>query len=438
MLTHNLKLHLARDGHIVHRRDFVKHVGIGAAAISSMSWMDQVRAAAPELRKKGMSCILLFMRGGPSQFETFDPKPGTTNGGPTEAINTAVNGIQIAKGWERTAKLMNEFAIIRSMTSKEGNHPRAVYQMHTSYAPSGSIKHPSMGSLIASEIADPSFDLPHYVNIGGIGGGGADVAGMGSGFLGMSFAPFAVQDPNRLPQNVELPSGVDGKRMNRRLSLMDALSKDFASAGGQSRVNDQKAVYQSAANMVLSPHLAAFDLNKEKGDDRERYGRTPFGQGCLMARRLVETGVTFVEVGHGNWDTHDDNFNRTAKLSAEVDQGMSALITDLKARGLLDKTLVMWMGEFGRTPNINARTGRDHYPRAFNVLLAGGGIKGGQVIGSTSADGRDVKDRPVTVNDLFCSFYQALKINPKKENMSGVGRPIKIVDGGTAVKELFA
>lgn len=436
MLTHNLKLHLTRDGHIAHRRDFLKNIAIGGATLGGLSWMDQVRAAAPELRKKGMSCILLFMRGGPSQLETFDPKPNTKNGGPTEAITTAVKGIHIAKGWERTAKLMNECAIIRSMTSKEGNHPRAVYQMHTSYAPSGSIKYPSLGSMVASEIADPTFDLPHYVNIGG--GGGQDVAGLGSGFLGMSFAPFSVPDPNRLPQNVELPAGVDGKRLTRRLGLMDALSKDFDNNGGQARVSDQKAIYQSASSMILSPRLAAFDLNKEKASDRERYGKTPFGQGCLMARRLVETGVTFVEVGHGNWDTHDDNFNKVAKLAGDVDQGMSALISDLKERGMLDKTLVIWMGEFGRTPNINARTGRDHYPRAFNVMLAGGGIKGGQVIGSTSADGRDVKDRPVQVTDLFCSFYQALKINPKKENMSGVGRPIKIVDGGTAVKELFA
>lgn len=436
MLTHNLNLRFTGNGELAHRRHFLKQVAVGATALGGLSWMDQVRAAAPELRKKGMSCILLFMRGGPSQLETFDPKPGTKNGGPTEAISTSVDGIQIAKGWERMAKLMNDMAIIRSMTSKEGNHPRAVYQMHTSYVPSGSIKYPSLGSMVASEIADPTFDLPHYVNIGG--GGGQDVAGLGSGFLGMSYAPFAVPDPNRLPQNLELPQGVDGKRLNRRLGLMDSLSKDFSSNGGQSRVADQKAIYQSAANMILSPRLASFDLNKEKAGDRDRYGRTTFGQGCLMARKLVETGVTFVEVSHGNWDTHDDNFNKTAKLAAEVDQGMSALITDLKARGMLEKTLVIWMGEFGRTPTINPRTGRDHYPRAFNVMLGGGGIKGGQVIGSTSDDGRDVKERPVNVTDLFCSFYQALKINPKKENMSGVGRPIKIVDGGTSVKELFA
>jgi uncharacterized protein (DUF1501 family) len=330
---------------------------------------------------------------------------------------------------------MKELAIIRSVTSKEGNHQRAVYQMHTSYAPSGSIKYPSLGSLVCSEIADGAFDLPSYVSIGG--GGGQDVSGTGSGFLGMTYAPFAVQDPNRMPTNTELPYGVDGKRLGRRLGLIENLSKDFAAAGGQGRVTDQKSVYHSAANMILSPRLSSFDLAKEKETTRERYGKSPFGQGCLLARRLVETGVTFVEVGHGNWDTHDDNFNRTARLAADVDTGMSALISDLKERGMLDRTLVVWMGEFGRTPNINGRTGRDHYPRSFNVLLAGAGIKGGQVIGATDKLGRDIKDRPVPVNDLFCTFYHALKINPKKENMSSVGRPIKIVDGGSPVNELF-
>jgi uncharacterized protein (DUF1501 family) len=436
MLTHNLALRINREGDVYHRRQFLQQLGLGAATVTGLSWMDQLRAAAPEMRQQGMACILLFMRGGPSQFETFDPKPGTDTGGPTEVISTSVPGIQIAKGWDQTAKLMKDLAIIRSMTGSEGNHQRAVYQMHTGYAPSGSIKYPSLGSLVCSEIAEATYDLPHYVCVGG--GQGQDVSGMGAGFLGMSFAPFVVQDPHRLPLNTELPFGVDSKRLKRRLDLMDKLSQDFAAAGGQARVTDQKSIYQSASSMILSPRLAAFDLNKEKEAARQRYGKTAFGQGCLLARRLVETGVTFVEVGHGNWDTHDDNFNRTAKLAGEVDQGMSALIADLRERGMLEKTLVVWMGEFGRTPNINPRTGRDHYPRAFNVLLAGGGVRGGQVIGATDKFGRQVQDRPIKVNDLFCSFYHALKINPKKENMSGVGRPIKIVDGGTPVMELFS
>jgi uncharacterized protein (DUF1501 family) len=190
--------------------------------------------------------------------------------------------------------------------------------------------------------------------------------------------------------------------------------------------------------MVLSPRLKTFDLTDEKDTDRDRYGRTPFGQGCLLARRLVEAGVTFCEVNSPGWDTHQDNFNRVKNLAATVDPAFATLVEDLKVRGMLDRTLVIWMGEFGRTPNINGRTGRDHYPRAFSVALAGAGIKGGQVIGTTDKNGRAVESRPVTVQDLFSTFCHALKINPRKENLSGVGRPIKIVDGGQPVKELFS
>jgi uncharacterized protein (DUF1501 family) len=190
--------------------------------------------------------------------------------------------------------------------------------------------------------------------------------------------------------------------------------------------------------MVLSPRLKAFGLNQEKDSVRDRYGRTGFGQGCLLARRLVEEGITFVEVESVGWDTHQDNFDRVKTLSESVDPAFAALVGDLKDRGMLDRTLVIWMGEFGRTPKINGRTGRDHFPRAFSVAVAGGGIKGGQVVGATSADGTEVRNQPVTVGDLFCTFYKALKIDPRKENMSALGRPIKIIDNGQPVRELFS
>jgi uncharacterized protein (DUF1501 family) len=241
-----------------------------------------------------------------------------------------------------------------------------------------------------------------------------------------------------MPNNVELPGGVTQGRMDRRLGLLDKLEKDFADAGGKPLVQDHRALLETAGQMVRSPRMKAFDLNQEKAEVRDRYGRNNFGQGCLLARRLVETGVTFVEVNSDNWDTHQDNFNRVKTLAGGVDPGFAALVEDLKQRGMLDRTLVIWMGEFGRTPNINGNTGRDHYPRAFNVAVAGAGIRGGQVIGSTDKDGRGVDKRPVAVNDLFTTFCHALKINSKKENQSGVGRPIKIVDGGEYVKELFS
>jgi hypothetical protein len=417
---------------VVSRRGFLRRVAVGATAgLGVLGWKEAVALHADELRKKGMACILLFMRGGPSQFETFDPKPNTEHGGPTKAIATAASGVQIAEGWTQTAKVMNDVAVIRSMTNKEGEHQRAAYQLHTGYAPLASIKHPSLGALVASEIAPKEFDLPHFVSVGN------RLATLGSGFLGMQYAPFIVQNANQMPTNVDLPGGVSDKRFTRRLDLLKDLEQDFADAGGAPRVEEHRAVYGSASQMVLSPRLKAFDLSQEKESVRDRYGRSPFGQGCLLARRLVETGVTFVEVESNGWDTHQDNFTRVKSLAEGVDPALAALVGDLKERGMLNRTLVIWMGEFGRTPRVNPNTGRDHYPRAFNVALAGGGVKGGQVIGKTSDDGTDVKERPVTVADLFCTFCQALKINPRKENIGTLGRPMKIVDGGAPVKELF-
>jgi uncharacterized protein (DUF1501 family) len=218
---------------------------------------------------------------------------------------------------------------------------------------------------------------------------------------------------------------------------MGKLEKDFADAGGEQLVIDHKAVNDTAARMVLSPHLKAFDLSQEKAKVRDAYGRTPFGQGCLLARRLVETGVTCVEVVSNGWDTHQNNYDGHKRLAGGVDPGYATLLSELKERGLLEKTLVIWMGEFGRTPRINGNKGRDHYPRAFNAALAGAGVKGGQVIGATDRNGTSVSKRPVTVPDLFCTLYQALKINPRKNNHAA-GRPIRIIEGGNAVKEVFA
>jgi uncharacterized protein DUF1501 len=426
-----MQIQTGRDG-VLNRRCFLRNVAAGAAAAGVLGWKDAVTLHAAELRKRGMACILLFMRGGPSQFETFDPKPGTTNGGPTKGIATAVPGIRIAEGWDKVAGVMKDIALIRSMTNREGEHLRATYQLHTGYVPLGSVKFPTLGSIVATELGSPDFDLPSFVSVGG------RFDSIGSGFLGMSVAPFFVANPLQMPGNVELPQGVTAQRFGRRLELMRELETDFAEAGGRQRVEDHKGLYTGASQMVLSPRLKAFDVSQESDALRDRYGRNPFGQGCLLARRLVEAGVTFVEVASNGWDTHQDNFTRVKTLSESVDPGFAALVGDLKERGMLEKTLVIWMGEFGRTPKINPRTGRDHYPRAFNVALAGGGVKGGQVIGATSADGTTVTERPVTVPDLFCSFYDALKINPRKENMTTLGRPIKLIDGGQAVKELFA
>jgi hypothetical protein len=428
-MTTQFLMHASTTRHgVVSRRGFLRTVAAGAA----LGWADTVAMHAQELRRQNKACILLFMRGGPSQFETFDPKPGHANGGPTEAIDTAVSGIRIAEPWTNVAREMRDIAIIRSMNNREGEHQRAVYQMHTGYIPAGGVRHPSIGSIVASEIAPRDFDLPHFVSVGN------RFTTLGSGFLGMAYAPFVVNNPNLMPGNVELPAGITTNRFGRRVNLMNDLERDFAETGGAHHVEQHRDLYNSAANMVRSPRVRAFDLSQETSATRERYGRTSFGQGCLLARRLVEAGVTFVEVDLNGWDTHQDNFDRTRPLSEQADRGFASLVQDLRERGRLDRTLVIWMGEFGRTPRINGNTGRDHYPRAFSVALAGGAIRGGQVVGATSDGGNDIRQRPVGVADLFCSFCHSLGINPRKENMTPIGRPIRIVDGGEHVRELFA
>ncbi len=431
-LHHLLSIKANGDG-AFGRRDFLKGISLGALAggLSGglLNWTDMVTAQAAELRQRGMACILLWMQGGPSQFETFSPKPGHANGGETKAIPTAVPGIQIAEHYPLLAKQMQDVAIVRSVTSKEGAHPRAQILMHSGYLPMASVKYPTLGSIVSHELADAASQLPSFVRIGGVRNGGT------AGFLGVEYDPFDINNPTAPPTNTTLPTDV--ARYQRRLQLLDRLESNASGKAVSQDAAEHKKLYDRAMKMILSPDMKAFDLTKETDKTRDAYGRNNFGAGCLLARRLIESGVTFVEVGLDGWDTHQDNFDRTTKLAGQVDQPFAALIADLKQRGMLDKTLVIWMGEFGRTPNINANAGRDHYPKAFNVALAGGGIRGGQVIGETNEGGTDIKDRPVAVNDLFQTFCKSLGMQAAKENMSPIGRPIKIVDGGKPVNELF-
>ncbi len=421
-----VNVRVSADG-AVSRRGFLRRLGAGGAALSGLGWLDRLTLHADEVRKARKACILLWMAGGPSQFETFDPKPGAETQGPTRAVPTAVPGLMVAEHWKHVAGVANELTVLRSMTSGEGNHGRATYLLHTGYAPSGGIVHPGIGSLVASELGPEEFDLPHFVSISG--------ASAGSSFLGVPYAPFVVTDPNRPPDNLLPPVGAG--RVRRRLGLLKELEQPFAQAGAAEPVRDHQALYGQTAQMVLSPRVKAFDLDAEPEKVRAAYGRSAFGQGCLMARRLIEAGVTFVEVQSTGWDTHANELAGLKGLIPPVDRGTAALLTDLKARGLLDNTLVIWMGEFGRTPHVNLTAGRDHYPKAFNLALAGCGVKGGQVIGATDRLGTEVIDRPVTVSDLFCTFCRALGIDPRKENQTNVGRPLKIVEFGHAVHEVF-
>jgi hypothetical protein len=258
---------------------------------------------------------------------------------------------------------------------------------------------------------------------------------VGSGFLGVDFDPFLVPNPGQLPQNVAVPT--PASRFERRLGLLGNLESEFAARGGEITVADHKRLYEKTRRLVLSPDVKAFEIAGESQETRDRYGDSQFGRGCLLARRLVEAGVTFVEVRVGNWDTHRDNFSEVARLAGDVDPAFAFLVADLKQRGMLDTTLVVWMGEFGRTPRVNPNNGRDHYPRAFSAALAGGGIRGGQVIGGTSGDGTSIQHDPVAAADLFCTICKSLKVDPQTENVSPIGRPLKIVDGGKPVEKLF-
>ena len=431
-LTFSRHTHVSvHKNRVVARRDFVRGVTATAIGAPCLALADGMSLRAEELRKRGMACILLWMQGGPSQFELFDPKPGHSNGGDTKAIATSIAGVRIADSLPQLARSLDRLALIRSMTTKEGNHQRASYLLHTSYAPTASVNYPTLGSAVSHQVRDAACELPAFVRIGrrfANGGGG--------GILGTEFDPFNVDAAGRPPANTR-PS-TDLARFHDRLSLLDRLEGAASVPSLASVTSDQRRLYQKASRMITSDDMRAFDLSQEDAATRDAYGQSEFATDCLLARRLVESRVTFVEVSLGNWDTHDNNFERSRQLATQLDQPFAALLADLARRGLLDTTLVVWMGEFGRTPRINPRGGRDHFPKAFSVGLAGAGIRANQVIGSTDRGGDEIADRPVTVNDLFRTIYRALGIDADHENSSSIGRPIKLVDGGQVVDELLA
>ncbi|MEX0678807.1 MAG: DUF1501 domain-containing protein [Pirellulales bacterium] len=427
---HQVDVSVSRRGQI-RRRDFLRGITAASVAAGTLGWRDLVMLNAGELEKRGMSCILLWMQGGPSPYETFSPKPGHENGGETKAIDTSVSGIQISENFPEVAKVIEHAAIIRSMTSKEGSHPRATHLLHTGYLPNASVKYPAFGSIVSRQIVRDGLELPAFVQIGS-----NNRDSSGGGILGIEYDPFVMPQAGKVPTNAAPTTEV--ARYNRRLDLLARLEADHAASGASHEVDEHGKLYKKAARMIQSSQMKAFDLDEEPQAVRESYGSSQFGLSCLLARRLVEIGVPSIEVTMGGWDTHQDNFARVKNLAGQVDGPLAYLLTDLKQRGMLDTTLVVWMGEFGRTPRINPRAGRDHYPRAFNVLVAGGGIQGGRVIGSTDASGGTVENRPVTVADLFQTFCKSLKIDATIENIAPNGRPIKIVDGGEPVSELFA
>lgn len=374
-------------------------------------------------------CIVLFMSGGASQLDTFDPKTGTKNGGPFAAIPTSVKGIEVSENLPLVAEQAHHLSIIRSMVSREGNHERARYLLHTGYAPGGAVRHPTFGSLTSYYLEDDASHLPSCVNI--------NSPTYSGGFLGAAHDPFVVSDPMKPVEDLSYPAQMDTHRFRERLKMLNTIEKDFIAKRTGRSTEAHEAIYRKADQLINSPKIDAFQLSEEPLAIREAYGMNKFGQGCLMARRLIESGVKFVEISLDGWDTHENNFERTKELLNVVDPAFAMLLKDLAERDLLDQTLVLWLGEFGRTPEINNNDGRDHHTQGWAAVVAGGGTCGGQVVGSTSEDGSEVVTGAIGVPDLFASLCFALGIDADEENYSRSGRPIRVVNDGSVIEELF-
>jgi hypothetical protein len=421
------------------RRDFLKFGLAGALGVSFSGWLPRL-ARAVQGQGARRSCILLWMAGGASQTDTFDLKPGHKNGGPFHEIATAVPGIHISEHLPGLASQMQDLAIIRSMSTSEGDHQRGTRLMMTGYRPSGGgVDYPVLGSLVAKELGRRDNELPNFISLSPF-----RFAELGAGFLGPEYSPLTVSgasdDPaaraNLSIENLAPLATSRPNSMETRFRLLDFMHQEFSGQYAGEAVAAHRANYQRAMRMVRTQAKAAFKLDDEPEELRDAYGRNRFGQGCLLARRLVERGVPFVEVtlsqvpgSPAGWDTHGNNFEQVKNLSQVLDPGWTTLMKDLRQRGLLESTLIVWMSEFGRTPQINQNNGRDHFPVAWSTVLGGAGIKGGQVVGSTTEDAMQVKDRPVNVTELYATICTALEIDPLKENFSREGRPIRIVEG---------
>jgi hypothetical protein len=423
------------------RRDFL-HLGL--LSTFGLSVADVLRLSAGNPAPRAKSCILIWLDGGPSHLDTFDLKPDA----PSEVrsqfkgIPTSVAGVQICEHLPRLAKVMHEAALIRSMTHELGNHDTGTRFLLTGHRPTPALEHPSLGSLVAHE---SGFEraIPPYVAIPGDAVGGSSNAAR-SGYLPGAFSAFNVgPDPSRV-RDLHLPEGVTFARSERRremLGKMDAFTR-AVEEGAETAGRD--AFYEQAYRLLASPEAkSAFSFDQETQATRQRYGHGRIGTGCLLARRLVEAGSRFVTVVDHGWDTHqqifrelpDSRFPGSGKLP-NLDRACAALISDLRERGLLDSTLVVMMGEFGRTPKLNAAGGRDHWPRAGFVLLAGGGVRGGQVIGATDAHGEVPTDRPVGPADLAFTLLTLLGVDPARELVTPSGRPMKILSEGSFISGL--
>jgi len=429
---------LARGLDEVSRRRFLSGSALSLLGVGALPWLDRLAVAQDvghvPLRPgaKAKNVIYLYMSGGMTHLDTFDLKPGAETQGPTEATKTSADGVLINKLFENLAKKMHHVAVVNSLNSTQGAHAQGQYLMHTSYIMRSTIQHPTMGAWMTLMAKPRNATLPAHVAIGG-GNNGAS-----AGWMEPKYGPLPIGNPASGLQNSVRPGGVSPTAYDARLKRAEEMNKAFAEKYDHREVRAYSDMYDQAVRLMSSKDLEAFDLTKEPAAAREAYGTDAFGQGCLLARRLIEHQVRFVEVQNGGWDTHNQNFEAMERKLPVLDRALAALLSDLESRGLLEETLVVLTTEFGRTPDIREeRTGRDHYPKAFSALLAGGGIKGGQKYGKTDAEGKEVVENKVNVPDFNATIGHAVGLPLEHVVHSPSGRPFKVADKGKPITALF-
>ena len=376
--------------------------------------------------------IYLYMSGGQSHLDTWDPKEGVETAGPTKPMKTSADGVRISEYLPLTAQQMHHATVINSLTSTQGAHEQGNYFMHTSYVMRGTIRHPAMGAWMSVFQGGGNSTLPNFVYVGN------DSRHPGAGFFPAVHNPLFVSNPENGLKNVKLQRDLTEERFASRMQLASTLDQDFRNTYPQRNVKAYADMYDHAIGMMKSEDLKAFDLTEESEDLRKAYGKDPFGQGCLLARRLVERGVRFVEVSLGGWDTHTGNFVAVPERCDTLDRGLASLIADLSSRGLLDETLIVLTSEFGRTPTINQNIGRDHYPKAFSGLMVGGGVKGGFTYGKTDKEGREVVEDKVLIPDFNATIAYALGLPLDQIVYSPSKRPFALADKGQPLMDVFA
>jgi hypothetical protein len=429
---------------MMNRRHFLSHVaGASALALPSLSFLQGLYAQAPKLKKDNKSLIIFWMGGGPSHMDLWDLKPGTQNGGEFKPIKTSASGVEISEILPETAKQFKHLSVIRSLVTNEGSHERGTVLMNTGKAPNPVVQFPHIGAVASMQLTSKDLPLPGFIGVGGT------AQGIGPGFLGMMYAPFTVQNPGQPPANIAAPKLGGNKRetderLRRRQRLFYNVEDNFTQGSfphlktvaereaAGSAAQAHTTIYKKAFDLTISPLRTVFEVNKEPKKVIDSYGgmQNRFGMGCLLARKLVEKGVSCVEVDLGGWDNHGNIFN-TLKTGngPRLDKGMSSLVRELNERGMWKNTVVLWMGEFGRTPRINQNGGRDHWGRCWSVVVGGGAIKGGVAYGATSKDGTDVANDPVRIGDLYATIYKGLGIDPSTKVRDNLGRPLELAEG---------